>query len=160
MAHRRSLHASRADSRLSPFRASFYHSRPWPRRETWHVWSGFWATSLGTLASRVLGLVRDMATAALLGLGEGGVMDALVVAFRIPNLLRRIFGEGALAASFLPVFTAEHQRDPRRAWQLVSVLFALAGRRADGAGAGGRGGLRGLVVVRRRRAAATRTGRV
>jgi putative peptidoglycan lipid II flippase len=91
--------------------------------ETRHLWSGFWATSLGTLVSRVLGLLRDMATAALLGLGEGGVMDAFVISFRIPNLLRRIFGEGALAASFLPVFTAEYQRDSRRAWQLVSVLF-------------------------------------
>src|SRR5512143_3805960 len=90
-----------------------------------HLWGGFWATSLGTLASRVLGLARDMATAALLGLGEGGVMDALVVAFRVPNLLRRIFGEGALAASFLPVFSAVHQRDPSQAWQLVSVLFTL-----------------------------------
>jgi putative peptidoglycan lipid II flippase len=90
-----------------------------------HLWGGFWATSLGTLASRVLGLARDMATAALLGLGEGGVMDALVVAFRVPNLFRRIFGEGALAASFLPVFSAVHQRDPRQAWQLVSALFTL-----------------------------------
>src|SRR5580693_7364621 len=89
-----------------------------------HLWSGFWATSLGTLASRVLGLVRDMATAALLGLGEGGVMDAFVIAFRIPNLLRRVFGEGALAASFLPVFSAEFEREPRRAWQLLSALFA------------------------------------
>ncbi len=88
-----------------------------------HLWSGFWVTSLGTLASRVLGLVRDMATAALLGLGEGTVMDAFVIAFRVPNLLRRIFGEGALAASFLPVFTFQFQRDPRRAWQLLSVLF-------------------------------------
>ena len=88
-----------------------------------HLWKGFWATSLGTLASRVLGLVRDIATASLLGLGEGGVMDAFVIAFRVPNLLRRIFGEGALATSFLPVFTAEFQRNPRRAWQLVSVLF-------------------------------------
>ena len=33
-------------------------------RASWQLWSGFWATSLGTLASRVLGLVRDMATAA------------------------------------------------------------------------------------------------
>jgi putative peptidoglycan lipid II flippase len=88
-----------------------------------HVWNGFWATSLGTLASRVLGLVRDIATASLLGLGEGGVMDAFVVAFRVPNLLRRIFGEGALAVSFLPVFSDQFHRDPRRAWQLVSVLF-------------------------------------
>ncbi len=52
-------------------------------------------------------------------------MDAFVVAFRVPNLFRRVFGEGALAASMLPVFTAEHQRDPRAAWQLVSVLLAL-----------------------------------
>ncbi len=93
-------------------------------RASWHLWGGFWATSLGTLASRVLGLVRDMVTASLLGLGEGGVMDAFVIAFRIPNLLRRIFGEGALAASFLPVFSAEFQREPRRAWQLLSALFA------------------------------------
>jgi putative peptidoglycan lipid II flippase len=93
-------------------------------RKSWHLWGGFWATSLGTLASRVLGLVRDMATASLLGLGEEGVMDAFVIAFRIPNLLRRIFGEGALAASFLPVFSAEFEREPRRAWQLLSALFA------------------------------------
>lgn len=86
---------------------------------------GFWATSLGTLASRTLGLARDVVTAALLGLGEGGVMDALVVAFRLPNLSRRIFGEGALSASMLPVFSAEHQRDPRQAWRLISVLLTL-----------------------------------
>ena len=94
------------------------------RRNSWQLWSGFWTTSLGTLASRVLGLIRDMTTAALLGLGEGGVMDAFVVAFRIPNLLRRIFGEGALAASLLPVFAAEYEREPRRAWQLLSALLA------------------------------------
>ena len=86
---------------------------------------GFWATSLGTLASRVLGLARDVVTAALLGLGQGGVMDALVVAFRLSNLSRRIFGEGALAVSMLPVVSAEHQRDPRQAWRLISVLLTL-----------------------------------
>jgi putative peptidoglycan lipid II flippase len=92
-------------------------------RETWRLWGGFWATSLGTLASRVLGLLRDVATAALLGLGEGGVMDAFVVAYRVPNLLRRIFGEGALAASFLPVFAQQTERSVRGGWQLLSVLF-------------------------------------
>lgn len=90
-----------------------------------HLLGGFWTNSLGTLASRVLGLVRDIATASLLGLGEGGAMDALVIAFRIPNLTRRIFGEGALAASFLPVFAAEHARGPRHAWQLTSVLLGV-----------------------------------
>jgi len=94
-----------------------------PARDAPPVWKGFWANSLGTLASRVLGLVRDIATAGLLGMGEGSVMDALVLAFRLPNLLRRLFGEGALAASFLPVFSAELEQEPRRAWQLLSALF-------------------------------------
>jgi len=62
-----------------------------------------------------------MATAALLGLSGGGVMDAFVIAFRVPNLFRRLFGEGALAASYLPVITAQLEEDRRAAWQLVSV---------------------------------------
>ena len=71
---------------------------------------GVGITSLGTLVSRVLGLARDIVTASLLGLGQGGVMDALVIALRIPNFSRRVLGEGALAASFLPVFAREHER--------------------------------------------------
>ncbi|HEY2827181.1 MAG TPA: lipid II flippase MurJ, partial [Pirellulales bacterium] len=67
--------------------------------------SGTVITSAGTLTSRVLGLVRDTATAALFGLAAGGVLDALLMAFRIPNLFRALFGEGALTASYLPVFT-------------------------------------------------------
>ena len=63
--------------------------------------------SLGTLASRILGMVRDIATAALLGMSHGGIMDAFVTAFRIPNTFRRLFGEGALAASYLPVLSAQ-----------------------------------------------------
>ena len=74
-----------------------------------------------TLASRMLGMVRDMAIASLLGLG--GVMDAFALAFRLPNLFRRLLGEGALAASYLPVFTAHLERDPKTAWQLASVLL-------------------------------------
>jgi putative peptidoglycan lipid II flippase len=84
---------------------------------------GMWTTGLGTLASRILGLARDMATAALLGLGESGVMDALVVAVRIPNLFRRLFGEGALTASFLPVFTAERERSEEAGWKLASIVL-------------------------------------
>jgi len=83
--------------------------------------AGARVTSLGTLASRILGMVRDMATAALLGLSHGGVMDAFVIAFRIPNLSRRLFGEGALAASYLPVVSAELEKDRAGAWRLVSV---------------------------------------
>jgi putative peptidoglycan lipid II flippase len=83
--------------------------------------AGASVTSLGTLASRLLGLLRDMATAALLGLSGGGVMDAFVIAFRIPNLFRRLFGEGALAASYLPVLADRLEKDRTAAWQLVSV---------------------------------------
>ncbi len=56
-----------------------------------------------TVASRLLGLVRDMACAAFFG--GGLVWDAFSFAFRIPNLFRRLFGEGALSVSSLPVFT-------------------------------------------------------
>ena len=85
---------------------------------------GFWATSLGTLASRILGLLRDVATASLLGLAAGGVTDAFVLAFRLPNLLRRLLGEGALASSYLPVLAAELERDRARAQALATAVVA------------------------------------
>jgi putative peptidoglycan lipid II flippase len=56
-----------------------------------------------TLASRILGFVRDMVVA--LTFGAGAVTDAFVVAFRIPNMLRRLLGEGALSTAVIPVFT-------------------------------------------------------
>ena len=84
---------------------------------------GAWITGLGTLASRVLGLLRDIATAALLGLASSGVMDALVVAVRIPNLFRRIFGEGALTASFVPAFAAVRERSIDDGWKLASAVL-------------------------------------
>jgi len=85
--------------------------------------TGTLATGMGTLASRVLGMVRDMATAALFGLSGKGVADAFVMAYCIPNLFRRLFGEGALAASYLPVLSAQLEKDRQGAWQLASVLF-------------------------------------
>jgi putative peptidoglycan lipid II flippase len=94
-----------------------------PSREHRQFFSGVRITGLGTLASRALGMVRDIATAALFGLARGGVMDAFVVAFRVPNLFRRLFGEGALAASYLPVLSAQLERDRQTAWQLTSVIL-------------------------------------
>ena len=55
-----------------------------------------------TMASRVLGLVRDLLIAAILGAGP--VADAFFVALRLPNLFRRLFAEGAFNAAFVPVF--------------------------------------------------------
>ena len=56
-----------------------------------------------TLASRALGFARDMLIAALLGAGP--VADAFFVANRLPNLFRRLFGEGAFSAAFVPAFS-------------------------------------------------------
>src|SRR5476651_568396 len=56
-----------------------------------------------TMASRVLGFIRDMLMAALVGAGP--VADAFFVANRLPNLFRRLFGEGAFNAAFVPAFS-------------------------------------------------------
>ena len=71
-------------------------------RERQQLWSGVRITSLGTLAGRVLGMVRDMATAALLGLAGGGVMDAFVIAFRIPNLFAGYSAKGHWQPAICP----------------------------------------------------------
>src|ERR1700675_2814359 len=59
--------------------------------------------SAAIMASRVLGLVRDQVFAALFGAGLQ--YDAFLTAFRIPNLLRDLFAEGALSAAFVTTFT-------------------------------------------------------
>lgn len=68
---------------------------------------GLRIVSLCTLASRVLGLLRDTAMAALFGAGP--ILDAFTVAFRVPNLARQLLGEGALTAAFLPAFVRTHR---------------------------------------------------
>lgn len=91
--------------------------------ERQQLFAGIRVTSFGTLASRLLGMLRDMATAALFGLSGGGVMDAFVIAFRVPNFFRRLFGEGALAASYLPVLSQKLEEDRAAAWQVASVVL-------------------------------------
>ncbi|MBI5286448.1 MAG: murein biosynthesis integral membrane protein MurJ [Deltaproteobacteria bacterium] len=79
---------------------------------------------LFTLLSRILGFVRDAVIAAIFGAGL--YADAFFVAFRIPNLLRRLVGEGALTVSFIPVFTEELARKGQgRAKELASTAFTL-----------------------------------
>jgi putative peptidoglycan lipid II flippase len=70
-------------------------------------------------------MLRDMATASLLGLAGGGVADAFLFAFRIPNLFRELFGEGALTASYLPVLTNYLEKDQPTARRLASVVLTL-----------------------------------
>jgi putative peptidoglycan lipid II flippase len=79
---------------------------------------------LAVLCSRVLGLAREQIFAALFG--GGRVMDAFTMAFRIPNLLRDLFAEGALSTAFVTVFarTAALQ-DAAAAWRLAHKVATL-----------------------------------
>ncbi|MDP2643455.1 MAG: murein biosynthesis integral membrane protein MurJ [Desulfobacterales bacterium] len=71
--------------------------------ENSRVAKAFGVVGSATLLSRILGFVRDAVIAWLLGAGLNA--DAFFVAFRIPNLLRRLFAEGSLSIAFIPVFT-------------------------------------------------------
>jgi putative peptidoglycan lipid II flippase len=79
--------------------------------------------SAATMASRVLGLARDQLFAILIGANR--FSDAFVVAFRIPNLLRDLFAEGALSSAFVPTF-ADYRRN-RGAAEAVALANAVAG---------------------------------
>ncbi len=84
------------------------------------------ATGIGlaTLGSRILGFLRDVLIANYFGTGM--FAQAFFAAFRIPNLMRRLFGEGALSASFIPVFTGElSRRGKDEAWDLAISVFNI-----------------------------------
>src|SRR2546425_8843616 len=76
-----------------------------------------------TLLSRLLGFVRDMVVAR--AFGAGPVTDAFFVAFRIPNILRRVLAEGAPSTAMIPVFT-DYVSTPGRP-ALLRMLPALLG---------------------------------
>jgi putative peptidoglycan lipid II flippase len=78
-----------------------------------------------TLISRISGLIRDVVMANLLG--SGALADAFFVAFRIPNFLRRIFGEGAFSQAFVPVFTELNERNTQDAKQYLNAICAWLG---------------------------------
>src|SRR5881296_2363251 len=82
----------------------------------------------GTLLSRLTGLVRNRVFAYYFGL-ESDAADAFNAGFRIPNFLQNLFGEGALSASFIPVYAAllarEDRREADRVAGAVASLLAL-----------------------------------
>ncbi len=84
-----------------------------------------WGVGALTMCSRVLGLVRDYLLVLMFG-GCKWVLDAFLLAFTIPNLFRRLFGEGALTAAFIPVFIKirEDQGDDKASF-LASAVFTL-----------------------------------
>ena len=79
---------------------------------------------LATLTSRVLGLVREAVLALVFGASASMQMDAFNVAFRIPNLLRDLFAEGAMTAAFVPTFTRTLTSDGKEAaWRLGNLVM-------------------------------------
>ena len=77
---------------------------------------------MATMLSRIFGFLRDMIVAGLFGAGL--TTDAFFVAFRIPNLLRRLLAEGSLTVSFVPVFT-EYLRNRTRKEALDPVSYTI-----------------------------------
>ncbi len=86
------------------------------------------AGSMGfmTLLSRIAGYIRDNLQAMILGAADSS--DAFVIAFRIPNMLRRLVGEGAVSAAFVPTFAAYMKKDdPRAMWRFAAtIVYALS----------------------------------
>jgi putative peptidoglycan lipid II flippase len=71
--------------------------------------SGFLTVGFWTLMSRILGFVREILLLSLIG--PGPIMDAFVAAFRLPNMFRRFFAEGAFNAAFVPMFSKKMEGD-------------------------------------------------
>lgn len=80
--------------------------------------------SIAVMFSRLFGLAREMLFAQFFG--AGFLTDAYVVAFRIPNVLRDLFAEGALSVAFVKVFTdIQVTKGENAAWRLASLIFSL-----------------------------------
>jgi putative peptidoglycan lipid II flippase len=85
---------------------------------------------IATMTSRILGLVRDQVLAYFFGAGDA--MDAFRIAFRLPNVLRDLFAEGAMSAALVPTFTRANADGGRqRAWLLgcsvINILLIISG---------------------------------
>ncbi|MHC4508267.1 MAG: lipid II flippase MurJ, partial [Planctomycetota bacterium] len=81
---------------------------------------GFRQIASLTAISRVFGMLRDMAFAHFFG--AGWLMTAWTMGFKVPNLARRLFGEGAASASLIPVYSEELHNNPEQAQQLANTV--------------------------------------
>src|SRR5438270_10841861 len=79
---------------------------------------------IAVLCSRVLGLVREQVFAGLFGAGKN--LDAFLIAFRVPNLLRDLFAEGALSTAFITAFSKKIATEgDESAWRLANKTATL-----------------------------------
>lgn len=95
------------------------------RRRTHSTGRGAFLVGAGILLSRIVGVVRQRVFAYFLG--NSDAMDAFNAAFRIPNFLQNVFGEGALSASFIPVYARllahdDEEEADRVAWSVFTLL--------------------------------------
>jgi len=80
------------------------------------------SVALPTLLSRIFGFFRDVIQAFYLGTSRSG--DAFTIAYVIPNLLRRLTGEGAMTAAFIPVFTEiKKEKSKKELWRFANIFF-------------------------------------
>ncbi len=81
------------------------------------------AMAAATLTSRVLGMVREMVYAAFMG--NGWVASSFILAFQVPNLFRRLLGEGALTAAFIPIFKhKEVNEGAKEMWRAANAVIS------------------------------------
>src|SRR5881394_2502307 len=79
---------------------------------------------MAVLCSRVLGLIREMIFAGLFGAGKN--LDAFLMAFRVPNMLRDLFAEGALSTAFITTFSKKIATEGNdSAWRLANKIATL-----------------------------------
>lgn len=92
------------------------------RKEKKLLLKATFAVTVPTVLSRILGYLRDMIQAFYLGTGRGA--DAFTTAYIIPNLLRRLTGEGAMTAAFIPVFTqVKKEKSKEELWRFANTFF-------------------------------------
>jgi putative peptidoglycan lipid II flippase len=84
---------------------------------------GFRQIAILTTISRVFGFIRDVTYSHFFG--AGALLDAWTIAFKIPNLTRRLFGEGAASASLIPVYSEELANRPEKAKKLVNTILTV-----------------------------------
>ncbi len=108
---------------VDPFQRSRYW-RPMAVQERHSATKAAGVVSGAVMLSRLLGLLRDLLFAALFGAGRN--MDAFIIAFRAPNLLRDLFAEGALSTAFVTTFSRTIATDgDRAAWRLAGKMATL-----------------------------------
>src|SRR5439155_2022380 len=81
------------------------------------------ALAAATMTSRVLGMVREMVYASFMG--NGWVASAFFLAYQIPNLFRRLLGEGALTAAFIPIFKEKEKTEgDTEMWRAANAVIS------------------------------------